>query len=582
MNFKDYMMDSIKKVQALSGKMPVDRIVLVVLALFCGIMAAMVDTIRVNQSLIFNARCVWYTIIVSLLFIALVLLGERFIIWLGKDSKSNKSILIRIHRLFSFKWGYRQFLLIAAFILLCWIPYLLLSYPGILWYDTGQQLMQWFHQDNTFTDGSSWSDHHPVFDTLFFGVFAEFGKVVGSVDFGLFICSVVLSILSASSFSTVIIYCRRLGASWRSCFIGMIIFALFPVVPIFSISLVKDSIFMPFFVWFAILCIEIVRSRGEVLKHYSVLVAFILIALMASITKKTGFYVVVLCCLLLLCAVFKKYHIQIGAVLIVVCSVIMFFMPKILFPAFGIKEGGKQEILSIPFQQSALEVKRHKADMDTKDLDTITAVLGDDVADRYQWWAADNVKGYSWDSSKDKYLGDYVRTWVHGLVKHPVTYIEAYIALQEGWLGVPSYGENGGNDPLNLLLPVFMTGSDHTLVTHAEEMGMSAHGYDYHVKQVENTINKVEQIPLLNLVFSKAIWSTWMFLFIVYEWIRSRRKDFVCLAPYAVSFLFLWISPATVTVEGIRYVMPMVILTPLMWGLLVSKKESSALTVDDK
>lgn len=568
-------MDDNKKAQIVFKKVSADRIVLVILAIFCGIMAALVDSIRINQSLIFNVRCVWFTIVVSFLFIVLVLLGERFIVWLGRDSESKGLVLTKLHQVFSFEWNCRQFLLAAIFILLCWIPYILLSYPGILWYDTGQQLMQWFHQENTFTDGSNWSDHHPVFDTLFFGVFAEFGKLIGSVDFGLFICSVVLAILAVSSFSTVILYCRRLGAGWRSCFVGMLIFAFFPVIPIFSISLVKDSIFMPFFVWFTVLCIEIARSRGESLKCHAVLVAFILTALMAGLTKKTGFYVVVLCCLFLLFAVFNKYRIQIGAVLIVVCAVMTFFMPKILFPTFGIKEGGKQEILSIPFQQSALEVKWHKADMDTKDLETITAILGDDVADRYQWWAADNVKGYTWDSAKDKYLGDYVRTWVHGLMEHPVTYIEAYIALQEGWLGVPSYGENGGNDPLNLLLPVFMTGSDHTLVAHAEEMGMNAHGHDYQVKQVEDAINKVEQIPFLNLVFSKAIWSTWMFLFIAYEWIRSRRKDFVCLAPYAVSFLFLWISPATVTVEGLRYVMPLIILTPLMWGLLVSRRNRS-------
>ncbi len=532
----------------------------------------MVDTIRINQSLIFNARCVWFTVVVSFLFIALVLLGERFIVWLGKDSESNGPIVTKIHQIFSFEWNRRQFLLVAAFILLCWIPYLVLSYPGILWYDTGQQLMQWFHQENTFTDGSSWSDHHPVFDTLFFGVFAEFGKVIGSVDFGLFACSFVLSILAISSFSTVILYCKRIGAGWRSCFVGVIIFAFFPIVPIFSISLVKDSIFMPFFVWFAILCIEIARSRGASLKQHSILAVFVLTALMTTLTKKTGFYVVVLCCLLLLFAVFNKYRIRIGAVLVLVCAVMTFFIPKILFPAFDIKEGGKQEILSIPFQQSALEVKRHKADMDAKDLDTITAVLGDDVADRYQWWAADNVKGYSWDSDKDKYLGDYVRTWIHGLTEHPGTYIEAYVALQEGWLGVPSYHGHDGGNPMDLLLPVFMTGSDHTLVAHAEEMGMRAHGHSYNVEQAENAINMVEQIPLLNLVFSKAIWSTWMFLFIAYEWVRTRRKDFVCLAPYVVSFLFLWISPATVTVEGMRYLMPLIILTPLMWGLLVSKK----------
>lgn len=63
--------------------------------------------------------------------------------------------------------------------------------------------------------------------------------------------------------------------------------------------------------------------------------------------------------------------------------------------------------------------------------------LEKDVANRYQWWATDNVKGYTWDRSKDSMLGEYARVWVRGLIKHPRTYIEAYLALQEGWLGIP-------------------------------------------------------------------------------------------------------------------------------------------------
>lgn len=44
------------------------------------------------------------------------------------------------------------------------------------------------------------------------------------------------------------------------------------------------------------------------------------------------------------------------------------------------------------------------------------------------------------------------------------------------------------------------------------------------------------------------------------------------MMPYIATFLFLWISPATVTVEGIRYVLPMIIMTPLMFGMLSIKK----------
>lgn len=51
---------------------------------------------------------------------------------------------------------------------------------------------------------------------------------------------------------------------------------------------------------------------------------------------------------------------RVVAVFIVVISVFMVLMPKIVFPALRIQEGGKQEMLAVPLQQSALLVKQHE------------------------------------------------------------------------------------------------------------------------------------------------------------------------------------------------------------------------------
>ena len=131
----------------------------------------------------------------------------------------------------------------------------------------------------------------------------------------------------------------------------------------------------------------------------------------------------------------SRYRLRLVVVFLVGLSTLTLFVPKVVFPAMNIQEGGKQEMLAIPFQQSALEVKRHEKNMDSHDLKVIYSILGKDVADRYQWWAADNVKGYTWDQSKDPLLGEYARIWAHGAIQYPQTYVEAYLALQEGWLG---------------------------------------------------------------------------------------------------------------------------------------------------
>ena len=554
----------------------VGRIPLIMLALFCGFMASLVDTIRIHQCLFFSWRCVWFTVLSACLFFAFVLLGERLVAWFMAEPQNVGTVGLKLRARFSLAWNWKQCLLVTSVIQLCWMPYLWLSYPGVLWYDTGQQLMQWFHLPTTFTDGSHWSDHHPVFDTFFIGAFAELGKMFGSVDRGLFLCSIVLSVLSAASFATIILYCRRLGTGWRLDIAQMLFFALFPVLPIFSMSLVKDSIFMPFFIWFAIFCIEIVHSHGLCIRRPATLVLFFILFLLVCLTKKTGLYIAVICCFAVLFVVIRKYRLRIAAVLLMGMVIFELFIPKVVFPANNIQEGGKQEMLAIPFQQSALEIKRHGKDMDKHDVDVIYTLLGKDVASRYQWWASDNVKGYTWDRSKDPMLGEYARVWVRGLIKYPQTYVEAYLALQESWLGIPSYGEGENNNLAELTLPVFLTGSDHMLVANADQMGFKMHGRQAYVQYVEKQINKFEQLPVFNLLFSRAIWTTWMFLFVVYEWCRNHRmRDIAWLMPYIATFLFLWISPATVTVEGVRYTMPMIVLAPLMWGLLAMPRTHS-------
>ena len=149
--------------------------------------------------------------------------------------------------------------------------------------------MQWFHQPNIFSDGSFWSNHHPVFDTLFFGAFAQLGKVLGSVDLGLFLCSIVLALAAALSLATVILYCRHIGASWRCCFAQLMFFSFFPVIPCFSISLVKDTVFMPLFVWYTVLYVQIVRSKGACLKSPWLFALFLSLSVLAALSKKNRF-----------------------------------------------------------------------------------------------------------------------------------------------------------------------------------------------------------------------------------------------------------------------------------------------------
>ena len=72
----------------------------------------------------------------------------------------------------------------------------------------------------------------------------------------------------------MILYCRHIGAGWRFCFAEMIFFAVFPFTALFSMTMVKDSLFMPFFIWFAMIFVEAVRTQGVLLKQPQFFTAF--------------------------------------------------------------------------------------------------------------------------------------------------------------------------------------------------------------------------------------------------------------------------------------------------------------------
>lgn len=557
------------------------RALLIVFTIVCGFLASLVDSIRQHDQLVLAPRMLWYTLVIAILFFLFVLLLERVLAWLNREPETYRNVSRKLREIFSFKTSKKRFALIAVVLVLCWLPYLIVTYPGVIWYDTEQQLLQWNSQPNTFTDGHYLSDHHPVFDTMIFGTFLRLGAFFGSADRGLYLGCIVIELVTIAALASMILYCRHIGAGWRFCFAEMIFFAVFPFTALFSMTMVKDSLFMPFFIWFAMIFVEAVRTQGLLLKHPQFFTAFLLTALLMGLTKKTGVYIVLICCIILFFAVSSIIRKRVVGVFTVVISVFMILMPKIVFPVFHIQEGGKQEMLAVPLQQSALLVKRHENDVSRQDLEVIYKILGDDVADRYQWWASDNVKGYSWDSQNDQYLGQYAIAWIHGLASHPETYVEAYVALQEAWLGIPSPTDSNAG---NLVMQTYALGSDHYALPDSVKLGLCFGGFKNAVQKLQETINDhIARAPIVNLLCSRAVWSTWIFVFVLYECIRRKKRHCSWLAPYVVTFLFLWISPATVTIEGMRYLIPMVMIAPLMLGMLgAGEQTNSAQAAEDE
>lgn len=85
---------------------------------------------------------------------------------------------------------------LGAIIYACWAPLLVLLFPGVIWWDTRQQLLQYNGLPNALSEGAI-ADHHPVLDTYLYGWFTDLGRALGSVDAGVYVFCLVQAFLTA-------------------------------------------------------------------------------------------------------------------------------------------------------------------------------------------------------------------------------------------------------------------------------------------------------------------------------------------------------------------------------------------------
>ena len=106
-------------------------------------------------------------------------------------------------------------------IILLWIPYIIISYPGLATGDTYDEISQYFHLD------SSWSiesinllsedvyinKHHSVLHTVVMGFVYNVGKSLSSFTFGAFLYTVLQVILLIWIFVFMFKYMKKIKVS---------------------------------------------------------------------------------------------------------------------------------------------------------------------------------------------------------------------------------------------------------------------------------------------------------------------------------------------------------------------------------
>lgn len=454
------------------------------------------------------------------------------------------------NKVYKFIFEKHPFILPFIIIIICYLPYIISFYPGILSPDPSNQIKQFFHIKTKYLDYSILLDpnvyitnHHPVLHTVLLGGLAKVGDIIGSVNVGIFMYSIIQICTLVGTLSYTIYYMKKINTPSIIRVISLIIYSLVPVFPFYAMSVVKDVMFNCFVILFCIKIFDIIKDENLNFKNGFILV---IIMLLVTMLRNNGIYAI-LFAMPFMIAFMKKIRKNCLFVTLITLTIYLSYA-HILLPALKITPGSIREVLSIPFQQTARYVKYHENELSDYDKGVIDKVLGiDDLVSRYNPLKADPVKNAFNKYASNDDLKDYFKVWFKGLVKHPNVYIEAtlhntygYFYPNHSWYIYYKYDERLINDGINY----------HYNNLNGLRNILSCYGVGF------------QYIPLLGYIVNIAF-CNWIVLFVVFIVLKIKKyKYLIWLAPTISLILVCFASPVNTYFRyaiGIVFQIPIII-----------------------
>lgn len=426
-------------------------------------------------------------------------------------------------------------------LIVLWLPNYILYFPGCITYDIIRQYEQFFSGNLT--------NHHPVLTTLFESLFLKFGRMIGHQNIGIALYLLFTLLLTSGIFAICFLWMYKKKTNYWIRFTALAFYGLFPIWSAYARTAVKDTLFYPIFVLFLLNVFEILLESDTIFQARKKIIGFALTSILLCLVRHNGIYVVVMTmpfCIILV----KKYRKQLGILLLMFIAFWEIYQKAVL-PMAGVTPGGKQEMLSIPFQQTARYVKYHKGDVSSKEEDMIRKVLNYDTIGRdYNPDLSDPVKNTY--TQEDQYLSGYFKVWFEMLRKHPATYIQATLNGTYGYWG-------------------YMTEVRYPYGYYVQPESMDIYQQKYKIefsKQTENmrniyhnVLDKIYQKTPLTLL-TKPMTYLWILVVLLGMILCSRKivRYWVAFIPVMSSFLICLASPVN---GDMRYMLPITASTML-------------------
>ena len=362
-------------------------------------------------------RGIAFTVICYFVLVLLYEIASRWLVQIEqKNSKVNAESVI----------------LFAGLMLLAWMPYFVMFYPGVSNEDTIIQMMQHFSIPSYINDmspalyeDSLYTNHHPYALTVLFGWFFDLGIKLGDLKLGIACYTLLHMIFIATTFSVALNYMRHVGVAGKRVYAVLILLMIFPSFPMYAICMVKDTLYTAFALYMILMMWEVSRTKGEILGKWWFNALMFADALLMMLCKVYGVYVM---CVVLVYYLIRYWRKCIHVLASILIPIVLFqgVYIDILLPAWHVAPGGKQEALSVPFQQTARYIVYYGDEVTDEEKEAIDAILPyNKLAKKYNAKLSDPVKEMYNQEATDEDLKAYYKVWWEMFKKHKGVYLEA-------------------------------------------------------------------------------------------------------------------------------------------------------------
>lgn len=480
-----------------------------------------------SSKLIFSnaGKTLMLLIFYMIIFLILIIILERVMVLSQKNHSSSffYKIFDKHPMLFSF-----------IIIMACWLPYIIIKYPGTPGWDFYYYINNYYHFDKTLTQ------HFPLCYVFLCVYFIKFGLFIGVPNIGLFLLTLFHTVMMCISFSLVFYYLKKWNVNYKLRLFLLIFYAIMPLFPNYATTIYHDTVYSSLILIYVLLLTDLVLNKNLNIKKYIIIS---IISFCLCLSRKNGIYIV-LPTTLVICFKYLYKNKRILKIIILVIPIVLFFISEALFSLKYYKTS-YLEAMAIPIQSISRYSKYYHDDITEEEKQKINGVLNYDFSQyMYEPNIVDKNRNNSGNyEASPKQIYEFFITWGKLFFRHPVIYIEAVINTN-----YPLYYPF-----INATYTFFEVKEDKNYSTYVNfsKPNFLEEKKDK-LKQFNDTL---EKIPLIQYINDPGIYS-WFLFFMIMMLIKNKKRYLLPLLPLIATFVCCINAPTIL--YNTRYVFPII------------------------